>query len=446
MRSSRVFLLLIMAGTLVLSGWASLHLHAGIIWRDQPLVRLTAAQKAALAQAGAVQVSAFITGNPRLVRAVQEAVNPLKTDLPALTLRIVNPDTDPAAVKTHNITRMGQVVVQTAGKSQTLDTAAPEAILQTVLNLQAGGEKTVAHLQSSGERAFLADTGGSWRPLYQHLQNPNLNAVPADLTQTINIPANAALAVIADPDAAHEAHLDAAIAAYLRQGGSILYTTDTTHPNLPAPLAAISGLAILPGTVVDMAGQKLGSADPRLIPAAVSDSSPLTANLQKLPLLPGAVAFAAANPPADGWTRSKILQSSPLSWNETSPITGRIEQDDNEERGPLGIGWLLERQHDGKTQRIAILGDSDFAAAAAFAAGGNRDFAQNLITQLANAPLAQTLDRPALKDQYIALPQASAYTLAILLLLGLPCLAALLGRGIRKSIRRHYQHRLPTVS
>lgn len=438
---SRSVLLLLMTAVLLSGGYLSLHLTAQRDFREQAALQLSERQQSRLRGiTEAVQIFAYIDGNPRLIRAVQETLLPIRAYLPQLQLSIINPHTDPVAVKKHDISRIGQLYVQVGERGERLEFASPEGIVRSILDLSGAEVRQIVHLQGSGERAAFADIGGSWRELYAALQSPQLSILSVDLKQHINLPQNVALSLVADPDTRNQAHLNAALDTYLREGGNLVFSTDTQYHYLPPVLQEISGLRVLAGVVVDMSGQQLGFSDPRVIPAAANSHQAITAVLEQLPLLAGSIAFAIEKDSAEGWQRQLLLQSSPQSWNETSPITGHIEHnaEQDEQAGPLGLAWLLSREQNGKTQSILILGDSDLFTASALHRGGNLAFAQSIMANLADTSGSEALARPPLADQFITLKREQEWLWASVLLL-FPFALLALDYVLRRRFVRRYR-------
>lgn len=442
---SRSLLFLLMCTVLLLGAYLALHLRMAFDVREQPLLSLNQRQQAHLAAIDKpIVLSAYIDRNPRLVRALEDNLLAVRAYLPALQLKIIDPNTDPVAVKNHDITRVGQLYVQVGDKGQRLEFASPEGIVRTILELQGAQTRQIVHLQGSGERTAFADVGGSWRALYAALSSPQISVLSIDLKKQINLPHNADLSIVAAPDMRNAAHLNAALDTYLREGGNLLFTLDTQQPYLPDILQKISGVRVLSGVVVDMAGQSIGLSDPRAIPAAANEQNPITASLTQLPIVAGSVAFALAQAPAEGWQREILLQSSPQSWNETSPITGHIEHnaEQDEQAGPLALALLLLREINGKNQSVVLLGDSDLFTESALHYGGNLEFAQALIAQLANTSGSEALERKALSDQFITLTAQQEMLWASALLLFPILFLALMFYFRRQFVR---EHRLFTV-
>lgn len=407
-----------MTAVLLFGGWIAVQSRAGFFFREQPDYVLDPAQKKALARIDVpVEIDAFVSGNPRLRRGIRTVVERLERDVATLTLRFVDPDTHPVAVQKENITREGQLLIRIGARKKRIDLPSATRIVETLLELQGTREDFIVHIIGNGERDFLADSGGSWRALYQALRAPGANIAAVDLEKSA-IPDNTALVVIADPDPEIPAAQERKIAAYLTRGGNLIYSTDTLHPGLPSWLARLSGLETVPGVIVDKAARMVGYTDPRMLPAKMNADNPLTAAPTAPIILPGAVALRATAPSV--WQRIALLESSAASWAERGPVKGHIAADAEEARGPLTPGWLLQRDWHGRPQYLLILGDSDLWVGNALSLGGNRAFARSVFSSFAGATGGSRLARPEHKDQFIRVSITRMIWLGICLLVLLP--------------------------
>ena len=247
------------------------------------------------------------------------------------------------------------------------------------------------------------------------------------------------MAVFASSKGDKVKHWDAAIKTFVEEGGNLIFATDLEQRYLPPYLAELSGLELIKGVVVDLQGQALGFADPRVIPAEFPINNPLTKNLNELPLLAGAVAFKTTNEPKQGWQRSSVLRSSLQSWNETSPIYGSISLDGEEQKGPLSIAWLLERElADNKKQKILIIGDSDLFTKDNVYRGGNDEFAKALFSYFTEIN-ALTVQNSELKDQYIKLKNSTELAIAFFMIFVLPLTILGFGIRVRKKFKKKYE-------
>lgn len=274
--------------------------------------------------------------------------------------------------------------------------------------------------------------------VYQALRADNRLIAALDPKSVPHIPEAADLLIIADPE---RGSLEDArwLAQYLERGGNLVYTTDTRHQYLPPVLQAISGLRVIPGTVVDARAQSYGFENPQTLVIEEVGANPALQDLRRLPVITGASAFNPATAAQQGWMREVLLYSSAQSWAERDPLAQKLQFDEGEALGPLAIGWQLSRNVGDKAQFIWILGDSDAWIVPHREQGGNRQwFVQSFAHLLGGDALPAAVRMPP-KDLHIEASPARLYTLAALLLLGLPLSAALGGVLYFRMLRWRYR-------
>ena len=162
--------------------------------------------------------------------------------------------------------------------------------------------------------------------------------------------------------------------------------------------------------------------------------------ISQAPLLPTAVAIAEDpdHPPTSDWKRTALLWTNNQSWAEHTPDAAAVLPDAEEAKGPLALGWLLERDYQGKPQRIIILGDSDIFQDSYLNIGGNSTLVQNLFARLLPDKAHGNIAQPKLKDQYLTLPESEQLPLAITLIVALPLLPPITGLLLAWRRRRKY--------
>jgi ABC-type uncharacterized transport system involved in gliding motility auxiliary subunit len=157
-------------------------------------------------------------------------------------------------------------------------------------------------------------------------------------------------------------------------------------------------------------------------------SHPAVKGMDQISLFPHAAALEVKA--TDDWQAQALLQTLERTWNETGPIAGEIRPDEQagERPGPLTLGYLLERDHNGKPQKALLLGDGDFLANAYLGNGGNLDLGINLIRWLGGDQ--QLLDIPAktAPDLRLEFSRTGGALLALGLLILLPL--GLFGSGL----------------
>ena len=430
----------LMAAAVVACAWWSLHDSRALVLRDQPLLQLTAQQEAVIrALEGEIVLEAFVRNNPQMRRGFSDLVAPFRVLQPNLRLDFVNPDTDPLRVQAREVTREGQLFLSDGTHGERIDVASPQGIAQALLNLGETSDVQILHLQGHGERAYRQDSSGNWRAAYERVRNAKTTVTDQDQTRTVEIPRSVNVLVIADPEEIPQAH-GSALQTYLARGGSLLFTTDTRHPYLPPWLATLSGLRLVEGSVVDAGAKGYGLDDPQLLLVEELGEDVVSDGIKQAPLLPTAVALAdnPDSPPTSDWTRHVLLWSGKQSWAEKNADAGVIMPDEREAKGPLPLGWALERDFQGRKQRIVILGDSDLFQDNYLNVGGNSILVQNLFASLMPARAHANIAPPELKDQYLTLTEGEMLWLAIVLIIILPLLPLIIGPYLAWQRKRRY--------
>ena len=245
--------------------------------------------------------------------------------------------------------------------------------------------------------------------------------------------------VIADPETIPQDH-GSALQTYLARGGNLLYTTDTRHPYLPPWLASLTGLKLVEGSIVDAGAKNYGLNDPQMLIIDTLGNDRVSDGISQAPLLPTAVALAEdpEHPPTSDWTRTALLWTNNHSWAEHTPDAAALLPDANEAKGPLALGWLLERQYQDKAQRIIILGDSDIFQDNYLNIGGNSTLVQNLFARLLPDKAHGNIAPPELKDQYLTLPESEQLPLALTLIVALPLMPPVIGLLLAWRRKRKY--------
>lgn len=422
----RSSLLVLMCLTLLLAGWLALHWQQHWLLSNQPALTLSSPQIQRLQTIDSeVVIEAYTRRNPKLQRALEQAINPLRAYVDNIHLTWLNPDTNPLKVQARGISQEGQLYIQLQDKGQLLEIVAPNLVAQALLNLSEQHNSIVIFTQGSGERAILSDLPGAWQRFYAHFKQAGLPIVPLVASQSNAVPDNTDLLIIANPTQWNDV-INQQLASYLSKGGNLIYTTDTNNPFIPNALSSLS-IAPLPGVMVDMNAKNFGLDNPQMLVIDTLGDHVITRGMDKSPLLASTVALKL-NQQSDTWQSDVLLWSSPNSWNETGSIVGNIALDGGEIRGPLPLALLLSRQINTQQQSILILGDSDLWSDTYFSVGGNTQFAEEVMAYFTpQAPVARVAP-PELTDQFVSVRGNQLTWLAVILLLLLPL--SILGAGI----------------
>lgn len=368
---------------------------------------------------GAVEVTAFVGENPDLRRAVRDFTDRYRRQYPALTLGFVDPGVATEEARQLAIPASGAVRVEYDGGSELLllgqvnETGFTAALLRLLLR----GENWVVAITGHGERRFDGDANHDLRDFAAALKREGFHLHTVDLPGAPAIPENTAVLVVADPRADFRLVEKALVADYLAQGGNLFWLTDPDPSNTSAWLETQLPVNRLPGAVVDAQGARLGLEDPRQVAVGRYAAHPLTAHLRALTLFPE-VAALALRAGGDDWRSSVLFSSSAASWNETGEIRGEVSRnpESGETLGPLPLAVALERD----TQRVLVMGDSDFLSNAYLGNGANLELGLAAVRWLTANDTLIAIPPPLAADARIELSRRSVAVLAALFLVGIP--------------------------
>ncbi|MDR9436640.1 MAG: GldG family protein, partial [Thiohalophilus sp.] len=309
-----------------------------------------------------------------------------------ITVRYINPDTEPDKTREHNISVDGELVVTYNDRTEHVRNLSEESLTNTLQQLLRSGEKHLVFVAGHGERQPQGQANHDYGQFTRHLHNKGIKTSSLKLSDEPEIPADTAALVIAGPQLDYLPGEVEIIRNYVRDGGNLLWLHDPGKLYGLQPLLEDLGLRFVDGTIVDPSTRMLGINDPTF--AVVADYSasdhPVTRDFRFMTLFPRAVGIKVRQD--SDFQATPFLQTVPRSWAETGPLDGVINYDAGEDTaGPLHIGIALSREpategadRPGSGQRIAVLGDGDFLTNAYLGNQGNQDLGYNLINWLSH--------------------------------------------------------------
>ena len=336
------------------------------------------------------------------------------TDL--LTVRSEDPEIRPDLARQYRIgpaaASLGVMVfVGGAGQRQVFGPQiafeAEHAFTSAILEATGVKQRIVYFLTGHGESAPSGDYGSARNGLRDHL----FRVAPLDLLRAGGVPGDAAALVIAGPRQPIAAGELAMLDQYLRRGGGVLLLLN------PDPQAELRDwlrtwwLEVGGGALVDPAAHVVPNVD-----------NPLVArNRNGLQLndiyFPGVTAVLPLPGKPDEVDIVALAWTTPDGWQERRPITDDGPEFDADEDvpGPLAMGALLVRRPPGEdagdanaAARLAVVGDSDFAADRHFHNGGNGDLFLTLVNRLAYGAEIISVDRKVLPVRRLVLSPEEA--------------------------------------
>ncbi len=395
---------------------------------------------------GPIRITAYARDNPSLRDGIARLVNRYQRYKPDLTLAFVNPDLLPDRVRELGITADGELYLEYRGHGERLGQLSEQALTQSLQRLGRQQDRIVLFLEGHGERKPRGAANHDLGVFGRELEKIGIQSEVLDLSAGAQIPDTVAALVIAGPQTPLRTEEVQAIVEYVDRGGNLLWLLEPEDPSGLQALAALLGIAVLPGVVVDADTSRLGIKNPAFIPIADYGPHPITEPLRSPALLPQAVAL---EPQATaGWTVALLLESQLQTWTETGPLDERMRFDpDTAERpGPLTVGVALARPRPsppaagvaaGQTaspQRVVVIGDGDFLSNTYLGNGANLQLGLNIMNWLTLDDALIVLRPKTAPDAHLDLSDGALALIAAVFLLVLP--AALLASGWLIGFRR----------
>lgn len=275
-------------------------------------------------------------------------------------------------------------------------------------------------LEGHGERSLANKANHDLGDFGKQLRSKGIEIASLNLAIAPEVPANAALLVIASPQTElTEAEVDK-ILRYVERGGNLLWLIDQEPLRGLEPLAEQLGLVLSPGVVVDPDAIERGGRPVMAVAAPGGYSShPIVQTFRLNTVFPFARAIVAN--PVEGWTTSTLIEVAPRGWIETGDLGGRIVFDAGlDTPGPVTIAVALERLHEERNQRIVAIGSGHFLANTYLGNGGNMDLGINIVNWLTGDDRLIAIQPRSAADASLTLSRHALAALVIVFLIVLP--------------------------
>jgi ABC-type uncharacterized transport system involved in gliding motility auxiliary subunit len=323
-----------------------------------------------------------------------------------LQVEYIDPEKRPSMAERLKENALGTVVLEYEGRVQRVTSEAEQDLTNGLIKVVQGKEPKVFFVQGHGERDINGSDGNGYGGINQELKSDNFATESLVLLQQ-DIPADAAVVVIAGPKSDLLEPEVNKLKAFLTKGGKLMVLIDPPQrADAPPPnnlLAFLKDWSVDVGTnaVLDPMSQLRGTqAD---VPVAANyPYHQITNTFRMLTAYPYARSVKPVEGAPNGRTATTIIQSGVNSWAESDLKTlttrgeARPEFDKGDIKGPVSLAVAVsapvanatpaatDGQDANKPEtRLVVVGDSDFAANAVAGMGGNRDMFLNMVNWLA---------------------------------------------------------------
>jgi ABC-type uncharacterized transport system involved in gliding motility auxiliary subunit len=381
-----------------------------------------------------------------------------------VSVEYIDPDTRPVQAKEYDIQSYGTVVIEYKDRRERSTSDTEQDLTNALIKVTTGQQKKVYFVQGHGEKDPVATERDGYNAVAAALGRDNYGTEKLVLAQQQDVPADASVVVVAGPKNDLLAGEVDMLRRYLGKGGHLLVLLDPeeTGGSKPAIEALLKEWAIEPGqnVVVDVSGMgQLIGTDASVPVAATYPSHPITERFNMITAFPLARSVTPAAGATNGRSAQAIIETSPRSWAETNVKQLRsngevaLNVDQGDKQGPVTIGVAVsapatdvpapatdaakasQAEEPKKPEtRVAVIGDSDFAANFALGIQGNRDLFVNTVNWLAQQENLIAIRPKEASDRRVTLTarqQSGVLWMSLLIIPG-----AVLGAGIYTWWRR----------
>jgi ABC-type uncharacterized transport system involved in gliding motility auxiliary subunit len=327
-----------------------------------------------------------------------------------LQVEYIDPEKRPSMAERLKENALGTVVLEYEGRVQRVTSEAEQDLTNGLIKVLQGQQPKIYFVQGHGERDITGSDGAGYGGIAEELKSDNFAAESFVLLQQ-DIPADAAVVVVAGPKSDLLEPEIAKLKAHLAKGGKLLVLIDPPQKADAAALANVVAFlkdwSVDVGTnaVLDPMSQLRGTqAD---VPVAAQyPYHQITNTFRLLTAYPYSRSVKPVEGAPAGRTAVSIVQSGRNSWAEsdlqmlTTKGEARPEFDKGDVQGPISLAVAVTAPlaeatpppppADGQDAnpnkpetRLVVVGDSDFASNSVAGMGGNRDMFLNMVNWLA---------------------------------------------------------------
>ncbi|WP_078121188.1 DUF4350 domain-containing protein [Thiosocius teredinicola] len=388
------------------------------------------AERALSALKEPLEITAYLPDYPVQRAEFRTLLKPYLDHPNGAQLQFVDPIKDPEAARAADVGQHGELHLDVGARHEVVAVPTANAIDQALNRLALSGEHWIVMFKGHGEAEAVDEPGGLLR-FVEHAEELGYRVVSLDPRYVDDIPKNANVLLIAAPRRSYGDEVYQQIERFLERGGQLLWLSGD---DLPLQISERFALQQLPGIIVDAAAAKHGLKSPDN--AVVGDYP--KALLPQVPDRPAVFKRSHALTMQDSETLQQlaVLQSSPLSWNETGELHGNISRDPNagEQAGPLNVAIAVTDTRGQPPRRALFVGGPTIFTNDQIGIAANRTLATGLLRWLTGNQ--QLGDTRVARDLEVHWSPTLAASLAILLMAVLPIVYIGSGLWLRRRRRK----------
>jgi ABC-type uncharacterized transport system involved in gliding motility auxiliary subunit len=319
-------------------------------------------------------------------------------------------DRQPGQAKQANVDTYGTILIEYKDRVERVSSNTEQDLTNGLIKAITGEQKKVYFVQGHGEKDTANSDRAGYSEIAAALGRDNYSVEKLVLPQQQDVPADAAVVVLSGPRSdLLQPEVDM-LRRYLLKGGHLfvlLDPPDAQGASMPLLEGLLREWSVDAGqnVVIDASGVgQIFGGDASVPVAAAYPPHAITERFNNmLTAYPLARSVAPTQSATDGRVATSIIETSPRSWAESDvKASGEVAMNPEagDRPGPVSIGVAVtapvpeakpatpaatpaEAPASRPESRIAVIGDSDFAANFALGIQGNRDMFLNAVNWLA---------------------------------------------------------------
>jgi ABC-type uncharacterized transport system involved in gliding motility auxiliary subunit len=365
---------------------------------------------------------------------------------PRIHFEFIDPDRQPSLARQYGVRNYGEVILESGGKTQSVNVADEEGITNGLLRLMQTKSKKVVFLSGHGEKSPRDTQKGGFSLAKGLLEKENYQTEEVNLLGRAALTSEIRCLVIAGPKKSFFPEEIEDLKKYLLAGGRIILLLEPYQDGGFKEWLAFMGITLGQDIIIDKISRVFGG--DYLIPmAGTYGRHPITATFNVATFFPTARSIVAASTPPPGVLYDVLVRSSSESWaefNKKGLEKGQAAFDPGQDqKGPLNLGVLVtlsstekkveNKDPQGKDSKspkgqLLLFGDSDFASNGYFNLSGNGDLFLNAVNYLTEEEALIAIRPAKTPVRPLTLTSSQALALFLIPLVLLPGL--IIGTGI----------------
>jgi ABC-type uncharacterized transport system involved in gliding motility auxiliary subunit len=310
---------------------------------------------------------------------------------------LVDPDKNPGEARRYGITQPDTVVLESGTQDVRVRNISEQEITSAIIRVSREGKRIIYFLEGHGEHEIADDDRSGYSGARDGLAGQGFEVNSLSLLEKPQVPSDATVLVLPGPQRPVLKEEQAALRAYLKEGGQLLVMLD---PQSKADLDAFLldwGIRLKNDIVVDPVSRLFGGM-PNIPVVSSYYQHDITSGFNLPSFYPLARSVRQSDGKENEIAYEPLIETGKSSWATSDPDQNEFKFDPKrDEKGPIVLGAIAmakaaDSEKDGSAPkqsdkaRIVVIGDSDFASNLYFKSAGNGDLFLNVVSWLARDP------------------------------------------------------------